>query len=360
MLSAKSVDQFFSYLDRQELNKAKKVIELHTRRKNNPADSLLVAFFQRALLRRLNGNEWASQNAYLESDSEQLEVFNIMAKEFPVVKDTHTIATSFIVEKILKLPYLNEKKIILLDVGIGSGKQVAEVIKQLAKKRVHLPEFVVVGIDPSLSPEKNNKALMKTLEQTHQLRINYIEIAQPIETLEQALWQKLETLVKNYGNEAKVFINASYSLHHIPQQRRQQVMQQLCALKPLYISITEPHANLISSNPRDIYENAWQHYQSTFSAIDTMAVSDAIKAKIKTVFFAQEIEDLFSGHIVEAYETAEMWLSRFKAFSYRPFPFKSLRYEQALSNLECKNHGYYVSVGLDKTPLVSFFALRPN
>jgi len=143
-----------------------------------------------------------------------------------------------------------------------------------------------------------------------------VAINKPVEALDKKDWSHLKNLIgKTYDS---VLVNASFSLHHVPIDSRDFILNEIKRLGITQFTLIEPWANYLTDDLLEKFRNAWKHYEVTFSAIDCMDCEDTEKEAIKRIFFGREIHDVLADNSIERYETSDMWLNRLTNVGFQP------------------------------------------
>ncbi|MGE0200746.1 MAG: GRAS family protein [Candidatus Melainabacteria bacterium] len=295
-----------------DIKSAEKDIELIEDRLAHTYDKsmLLPIYFVNAIRKRIEGSSWKVPNLYLLNDSnQQMSVFNFMANQFPLVSYVQKIANEAIAN-VMK----GERSVLLLDVGIGTGLQIERMIQEYYSSNGDLPLIKIIGIEPSIESKNKLLSRVKTLENRYNINIDLVTILSAVEDLSDQDWLNIRRQVLE--EEGPLIANASFSLHHTPLLKRDEVLHNIYNLKPDLFVITEPDADYLIDDMLLKYDNAWDHYERVFHVIDQIDVDETNKNMVKTIFFGREIQDVLSTNSVELYETAFQWTSRLENIGF--------------------------------------------
>lgn len=141
-------------------------------------EDLQCLIFANALFSRM-GNKSRDANLYLRDyDVPQIRLFNLLATRFPPV----TLASATAIE-ILAGIAAGRKKLVVLDIGIGTGRQTAELIDRLARFG-NLPEqLVVFGLEPMATALRDAEKLIQQAAERAGVAIDFRPILGLVEQL---------------------------------------------------------------------------------------------------------------------------------------------------------------------------------
>lgn len=271
----------------------------------NDSEKLLATLFLKALNKKIN-SEYIGENIYLgKYEIAQIQLFNILIEKFPFVKFSQHITNSAIVEQMQGCA-----EVTLVDIGIGEGMQVVNII-ELAKNLPQLRSLHVVGIEPF------GDALIKAQETI----LGYNDRA-PFEISFTAVHDAVENVdfsaIRNVGG--KIIVNASLSLHHIQSDElRLKTINRVKAINPAAFLLIEPNVNHYEPNFHARFINCYKHFYHIFQVIDRIEnISNTDKNALK-LFFGREIEDIIGkeeSDRFEKHEPASHWIERLKKSNF--------------------------------------------
>jgi hypothetical protein len=88
-------------------------------------------------------------NIYLRQyERSHIDLFNLLANSFPLTADTTAVANSVTAELITAAVLDGVREITLLDLGIGSGRQIGGLVRMLAERGSSPLALTVIGVDP--------------------------------------------------------------------------------------------------------------------------------------------------------------------------------------------------------------------
>ncbi len=279
---------------------------------------LQAQLFWDALQTRLAETPHRADNLYLMPDTgQQIRMFNFMAEKFPVVRVAQGIANQALINKTNR-----DKHLVLVDIGMGTGQQMAGMLRQLYEKQLYPYKVTLIGIEPSAESMQKAQQALGQLKAELGVSLDFIGIQKAAEQLNETDWQAIHNQVSHPSGQC--LVNASFALHHTrPLASRDTLFRRLKALAPDLLVMIEPYADFTDEDLMARFNHAWHHYGLTFMAIDTIEASEEEKSAVKRVFFGRELPDVLGdGDRVEQYETAEMWIDRLKQAGFNPLPFK--------------------------------------
>ncbi len=312
-----------------------------------------VLFFIEAIRKRLAPGAPELGNLYLMPDQgQQIKMFNFMASKFPLVSFAQDIINTACVQEIW-----NEKTVTILDIGIGMGQQIANILERLSISGFDGEKITVIGIEPSETSLDKAQSTLRDIAQQKRLPLQFMAINETIETLmSHSGWTSFEQQLKQ-AEVGKLIVNASFALHHTqPISHRVSLFRNIKKLKPALLTMIEPYADFVTSRLVDRFDNAWHHYGLTFQAIDQIDASDEEKYLVKQIFFSREIQDVLSknGHRIEQFETGEQWIKRLKTAGFNPDIPKTI--PTNISNcpfVSVKTFPDYIGLCVDGYPIIS-------
>lgn len=265
------------------------------------SEKLLATLYLKALNQKIH-SEHLGENIYLgKYDISQIQLFNILIEKFPFVKYSQQITNDAIVAEMK-----DAKEVTLIDIGIGLGTQVLNIIER-CKKLDGLQKLHVIGIEPfGDALEKAGKLILAQNGQVP-FDIRFTGIQDSVEKVD---------LTSITGLQGKIIVNASLALHHIQSdKKRQTTIAQIKALKPGAFFLIEPNVNHYEPDFFKRFVSSYHHFSNIFQVIDQIEhVSNDDKNALK-LFFGREIEDIIGKEEqdrFEKHEPATQWIERLK------------------------------------------------
>ncbi|MFD2514893.1 histidinol-phosphate transaminase [Pontibacter locisalis] len=293
--------------------------------------------------------------------TDMISAFNVLMKSTPLVTFGHCLANIAIADAVA-----GASEIHVLDLGIGSGLQWLHLMDMLADRNAGDIKLRITGIDIPAAGEEPAVRLRLTGEQLQDyadnkgLNFTYTGIAQKLEdiNLQELPFSPTETLV----------VNSAFTLHHLPDQLvleqdyRDRILQQIKALAPALLTITEPDSehNRLSFMPR--LRESLRHYYTVFDVLDTLLPPSLPERKvIEQEFFGREIINVISCegvNRVERHERNEAWLQRmvrngFKAADTQISPESLVQALNLHENFSLENNGAGYTLCWKNTPVVA-------
>ncbi len=292
---------------------AKVTLERHILRRvdettSNPA--LLGHLVSEALMSRLDRSLVASKNIYVaDFDIPQIDLFYEMATAYPHIYLSHNIANVALADEMARL-----EAVTLLEIGIGKGTQVEQLLERLARHPRRTTRRVqLIAIDPDPANLQDASIRVRTLAG----RLPFsVEIKTRLGLIEQMPIELLAGLLGRTHGE--LVINSAYTLHHIlpaanDNTVRTQVLRKLAALGPRLVTLIEPDSNHHEEGLTKRFNNCWIHFKAVFELIDEAPLEPAVKFTIKEKFFGREIRDMFGvsdAFRCERHEATTDWVER--------------------------------------------------
>ncbi len=324
---------------------------------NIATDSNAIAhlIFARALAERLSNSVADKANLYLKPyEIPQIQLFNLLANQVPLVSQISELATGLLIDACN-----GRDDITLIDIGIGTGRQMVELLHQLACLHRKPQRVNIIGIEPSLQSLSLAQQTILAAAYELGLDVTFTAFRNGIEDLNAQDWQQLKDQCD------RPIINASFALHHIcdkaGQDVRTEMLQRLHQLNPALIVLSEPNTDHLEPDFRIRFQNCWRHYSSVFKMIDVLAIDQQSKNGLKTCFFGREVVDVLKADNtarIERHETAQSWVNRLKQSGYtlNPSCTDALIISPILTLQKHADH--YLNFGYNGVPLVSLICAQ--
>jgi hypothetical protein len=324
-------------------------------------EDVQAAFFLTALFKRLDPDTADAGNLYLMPDAgQQIRMFNFMAEKFPLVRFAQDLVNAAHLGALQQAATPDMSEVIILDIGIGSGQQLARLIPPIAEQYPTLKQLTIIGIEPAAESLKTADAALTAKAKEHGVPLRFIGIPKALEALEDADWQQLDRILSQ--RSGPFLANASFALHHTPPAMlRHQLFSWLNARKPTLLAIIEPDADFLTTNLSQRFDNAWHHYGLTFRAIDAIDATIEEKNMVKTVFFSREIQDVLSEDTqrIERFETGDMWLNRIRQAGFAPYTIPGEETTMpGCPFVTINRRPGHIILNMDGNPLVSILTAR--
>ena len=265
------------------------------------SEKLLATLLIKALNKRIN-SEFIGENIYLgRYDTSQIQLFNILIEKFPFVRFSQEITNRAIVDEML-----GAEAVTLVDVGIGQGTQMLNVI-ELAKGLPRLKRLHVVGIEPFGDALAQAETAILACQSKVPFEITFQAIHDTAENTDFAA-------IRRSGG--KLIVNASLALHHIQTAaQRTETIAKIRRINPNAFFLIEPNVNHFEPDFFKRFQNCYNHFYSIFQVIDRIEnIEDAEKNALK-LFFGREIEDIIGKEEKDRYEKHEPaihWITRLR------------------------------------------------
>lgn len=263
------------------------------------SEKLLATLLIKALNKRIN-SEFIGENIYLgRYEISQIQLFNILIEKFPFVRFSQEITNRAIVEEMQGV-----ESVTLVDVGIGQGTQMLNVI-ELAKGLPRMKRLHVVGIEPF------GDALAKA-------EASILACEAPFEITFQAIHDTAENTdfaaIRRAGG--KLIVNASLALHHIQTAaQRTETIAKIRRINPDSFFLIEPNVNHFEPDFFQRFKNCYNHFYSIFQVIDRIENIENEEKNALKLFFGREIEDIIGKEEKDRYEKHEPathWITRLR------------------------------------------------
>ncbi|OIN58243.1 GRAS family protein [Arsenicibacter rosenii] len=271
---------------------------------DNPV-SLFAYTLAKAMRKQVAGGQ-SQEHIYLQRfDIPQIRLFELLIQQFPLANLSQHCTNTLLIDALADCEYP-----VLMDIGIGTGFQVATIIGGLAAKTgSQVKQLHVAGIEPfadalvAAAQNIQQAATRAPFAVTLTTRTDFIENLS-INDLRQML----------PAEHDGIFANASFALHHIQgAAQRKVVFETLKALPVQALVLSEPNSNHYTADYAERFTNCVQHYGALFRIIDTLPITATEKTALK-LFFSREIDDVLGNAEtvrVEKHYATEQWVALF-------------------------------------------------
>lgn len=249
----------------------------------------------------------ANEHIYLQKfEIPQIRLFELLIQQFPLANLSQHCVNTLLADALAV--HTNP---VLMDIGIGTGMQVCNIIERLLQDpNCRIKNLTVVGIEPYGEALNATHQNITNISQSASFGIKLITKEAFIEKM--TLDEISQLLPDNYDG---LYVNASFALHHIQTaEDRKLVFENLKTLKVDAFVLSEPNSNHFEKNYQKRFENCINHYGTLFRIIDTLSITNQEKAALK-LFFSREIDDVLGNSEqirVEKHYATEQWISIFE------------------------------------------------
>lgn len=268
-------------------------------------DSLFAYTLAKAMRKHVTGGQ-SAEHIYLQRfEIPQIRLFELLIQQFPLANLSQHCTNTLLIDALAECA-----NPVLIDIGIGTGFQVATIIEGLARKPAsQVTHLTVVGIEPFADALA---AARQTIQQAGVRAPFAITLLTRTAFIEQLSLDDLRQLLP--AQHDAIFANASFALHHIQQaSQRKAVFNTLKALPVNALVLSEPNSDHYTADYARRFGNCVQHYGALFRIIDTLSITTTEKTALK-LFFSREIDDVL-GHSdslrVEKHYATGQWVELF-------------------------------------------------
>jgi hypothetical protein len=278
-------------------------------------------------------------------------LFDILANQFPIV-----LTAQSLVNNLICTYSKSYQTITLLDIGIGRGIQMVRLLTLL--NQIQELEMVnVIGIELFEPALKHTESQLHQLNDELRIKINFFPINSTAETTD---FKALKLLIDEEG--APLLVNASLCLHHIQKkEERVQLFNNLKSLQPKLLRLIEPDADCYTHEFDMRLENAFHHFNSLYSYINTLALKEEEKKGLKQ-FFSTELFDAIAlpdQHRFEKYEEGQAWVKIANDAGFKSFDLTEFITGLSIPEIEVQTASEkYIWFGYKGTPLLSVIAFE--
>lgn len=271
---------------------------------DNPA-SLYIYTLAKAMRKHIAGGQ-SQEHIYLQRfEIPQIRLFELLIQQFPLANLSQHCTNTLLIDALSE-----HVKPVLMDIGIGTGYQVSNIIEGLAKKSgSKLQHLTIVGIEPFADAINAAQQNIQRVSENVPFSVSLTTRVAFIEQLSQD--DLIQLLPADYDG---IYANASFALHHIQQaEERKAVFEKLKALAVNALVLSEPNSDHYEINYAKRFANCIHHYGILFRIIDTLSITATEKAALK-LFFSREIDDVLGNAEairVEKHYATEQWVQLF-------------------------------------------------
>lgn len=254
----------------------------------------------------------SQEHIYLQRfEIPQIRLFELLIQQFPLANLSQQCTNTLLVDALV-----NHTNPVLMDIGIGTGFQVSNIIEGLSKKSNNqIKCLTIVGIEPFADALKVTEENIKRVSKNVPFEIKLIIKEAFIEQMSQEELRQM--LPAQYDG---LYVNASFALHHIQQMaQRKAVFEILKNLEVNAFVLSEPNSNHFEPSYQKRFQNCKNHYGVLFQIIDTLSITATEKAALK-LFFSREIDDVLGNTEevrVEKHFATEQWVQLFEETGFK-------------------------------------------
>lgn len=325
---------------------------------HDDAASTGVLVFAAALAARVAGGGAEAANLYLRRfEVPQIELFNLLGRHVPMVRLATRIANDTLAQALRGQAHPT-----LIDVGIGTGRQFAALLDELALAGALPAALTVVGIEPAADALAQARSTLQAQARRLGLPLHFHGVALGAEAMDEADWAGVAAACS-----APPVVNASFALHHIAddgqgRDRRNAVLRRLHALAPQLLVMAEPDVDHREADLGRRFENCFEHFGAVFEVLDALPLQPAERNALKAGFFGREIVDVLASPEPlrsERHESTAAWFQRLAATGFELRPSGLPLPASSHPSVQVMQRGLRAAICAGDRPLVSVFAARP-
>lgn len=272
----------------------------------------LFAYTLSKAMRKHFGGEQTQEHIYLQRfEIPQIRLFELLIRQFPLANLSQHCTNTLLIDALAQHSHP-----VLMDIGIGTGFQVMNIIEGLSKKAdSKVQHLTIVGIEPFAEALHAAQANVECVSKQAQFGVSLVT---KVAFIEQLSLSDLSQMLPAYHNG--LYVNASFALHHIQQEsQRKAVFETLKVLGVTSIALSEPNADHYEPVYAARFKNCVNHYGALFRIIDTIAITTTEKAALK-LFFSREIDDVLGNTEavrVEKHYSTQQWIKLFNQTGFQ-------------------------------------------
>ncbi|GAB3521587.1 GRAS family protein [Emticicia fontis] len=249
----------------------------------------------------------SQEHIYLQRfEIPQIRLFELLIQQFPLANLSQHCTNILLIDALV-----NHSCPVLMDIGIGTGFQVSNIIEGLIKRTDNqIKCLTIVGIEPFADALKMTETNIKRASENAPFEVKLIVKEAFIEQMSQDELRQM--LPAQYDG---LYVNASFALHHIQKlSQRKAVFEILKNMSVDAFVLSEPNSNHFEPAYQKRFQNCVNHYGVLFQIIDTLSITTKEKAALK-LFFSREIDDVLGNTEevrVEKHFATEQWVQLFE------------------------------------------------
>lgn len=324
----------------------------------DPRSTALMVFAQALAARLADDGSVAQANLYLRRfEVPQITLFNLLGRHVPMVGMATRLANA-----VLARSMQGQAHPVLVDVGIGTGRQFVALLDDLGAQSRLPRELTVVGIEPAADALDQAGQALAEAAARHGVNLHFHAVPCSAEAMSDAQWAQVAALCHQAPS-----VNASFALHHIAddaqgQDQRDAVLRRLHALQPRELVLAEPDADHLEPRFFPRFRQCFAHFGAVFEVLDALPLQQSERDALKVGFFGREIHDVLATPEAlrsERHESAASWLQRLQGTGYRLCEPGVALPESGHPAVTAEPRGPRVSLRGGGQSLVSIFVARP-
>jgi SAM-dependent methyltransferase len=315
--------------------------------------------FAAGLARRLAGAAVEQANLYLSRfEVPQIHLFNLLGRAVPFVGLATQMANQAIMRAIA-----GQARPTVIDVGIGTGRQVGVLLESLAAAG-RLPRLLtVIGIEPSAWALDEARRHIEATAACVGAEVSFFGVVASAEALTPGEWHQIRQACTH-----RPVVNASFALHHIADDedgadQRNDVLRHLRAINPALLVLAEPDVDHLEPRFYRRFANCLAHFGAVFRTLDRLPLSQDDRNALKVGFFGREIADVLASpesQRSERHESAAAWLARLDATGFDVSTDEAASQVAGSGPVRVARHPAHLSLDAMDEPVVALFTATPR
>lgn len=258
-----------------------------------------------ALFRRLERTLDETENLYSRAyHTSQSELFSLYASHAP-----HLVAAYQLANQHIGLQLSKWEHPVLIDIGVGAGQQVAQILAHCREQGHPLSCLKVIGVDPSQTHLDEARNRLERMASLVECALEFVPIKGRIQALDAALWD--QWIVE----KEQTLVNASFSLHQLGLSSeglddRDIALKQIAHLEPSAVVLCESNIELHHVGLQDRLSHTWHYLTQIFSMLEGADLTENEAHLLSIHFFGRVLEDILGAEEAsrwERYESVTSW-----------------------------------------------------
>jgi hypothetical protein len=211
----------------------------------------------------------------------------LVADTLPTVSMAGPIANALLCHHMAGL-----EDVVLLDIGLGSGRQAVDLVRRLGQLEDRPRRLTVVAVEPDAVRLRAAEHNLLEASQVYGLEVHVMGFHARVEELDPSFWALVASL------SGTLLVHAAFALHHLHgkvdgEEVRDGVLRRLRMLEPKALVLIEPSSDHQAAGPEQRFRGGWRYYGLTFQLVDQLAVPSHDKDALKTAL-VRELEDVLA------------------------------------------------------------------
>jgi hypothetical protein len=177
---------------------------------------------------------------------------------------------------------------VLLDIGLGTGRQGVDLLRRLGAREDRPRHLTVIAVEPDAVSLRTAEHNLLEAAQTYGLDVHVLAFHSLVEELEPSFWPIVAAM------PGTLLVHSAFALHHVrgkvaDDEARDGVLRRLRMLEPKALILVEPSLDVSTSDPEQRFRQGWRYVGLTFQLVDRLALPQEDRDAIRR-FLVRELE----------------------------------------------------------------------